>query len=174
MNGEVSYDKVADDLVDLYRDLFWANLRRKPLRRLTIVATSSLALALGGYALDSVEDGLGYILYGAAIGLVVGIPVCWGVSYALLSRRARALSTQQRTQDATWTWRWTEKSLEAASANGQSRYHWTELHRWHDGRRTLMFFLNDAHVLYIPRRVLDGEQASALGALATRAGVQRF
>ena len=164
--GEVTYDKSEEDLIGTYRDWFWVLLRRSPVRRLMTLAAVCSMLLLAGYALNRADEGSGWSLYGAAGGVVLVLPICWAVSYALLPGRARKLYRQQRTVDPSYTWRWSQEGLESSNATGENRYRWSGMHRWHDGRRSLMFFLNDAFVLYIPLRVLSAEQAEEIRALA--------
>jgi hypothetical protein len=171
--GEVSYDKTADDFVEMYRDIFRMNVRRNPIRRVARVGAAVAILATFAWMLDGDGAGAGAPFYGAAIGTVLVVPACWIAAWLLLPRRARTLYAQDRTTDRRWTWQWSAKGLEGSSANTTARYQWSELHHWHDGRHTFLFFLNDAHVLYLPRRHLNEAQAGERRTLAGHAGVSR-
>jgi hypothetical protein len=175
MPGTMTMERNEADLLATHRDWFWANLRRGWERRLLgYLGVIGLLIALGWALNRWVFDGLGWPLYGAAGGVVIAVPVCWTLYWLLLPKRTRRLFRQQRLADPRFTWRWSEAGLETEGANGNSRHAWDELHRWHPGKRSLMFFLHDAFVLYIPRHRLTPEQDAELQALAEAARVPRY
>lgn len=170
--SEVSYDKSADDLIGTYRDYFATTVRKRGTRQAILFAVLGAVIVAAGSRSD-LTGTAGAAWVGAGVGLVLALPTCWAVSWLLLPRRARRLYDQQRTRDVHWTWRWSEAGLESETATGSNRYGWRELHGWHDGKRTLQFFLNEAHFLYIPRHRLSPAQADELRDLAEAAGVPR-
>jgi hypothetical protein len=116
------------------------------------------------------------VVVAAGAGLLFGpllILVLWGVSYALLPRRARRLYHQHRALQKEVSYGWSEAGLRYKSANGSGKTAWEDFHRWSEGRHAFLFYLTDNLFHFVPRRQLSEAEVADLRDTARTLGPEQ-
>jgi hypothetical protein len=171
MAGEVTYQPNEADYVAAHRDWFVNAIRRKGFSTIASAALSAALVmaAIGFLAGDRLPALVG--VFGG--GLVIGpfaILACWGLSYALLPRRAGRLFRQHRALQKEVSYGWSDAGLTYRAANGSGGMPWEDLHRWAEGKHVFLFYLTDNLFHFVPRRALTDSDAEDLRNLTARLG----
>jgi len=92
----------------------------------------------------------------AALGAAVVIIL---QRFLVLPYRARKLYRQTTIYDGKpTTVAWSEEGVILTTTRGTNRYGWSDFRRWHDGRSTVLLFLNDRQVFFLPRASFDAAE----------------
>jgi hypothetical protein len=175
MTGEITFTPTEQDYANANRDWYRAALSgRRGLIRLAIPIL--IAMVLGGVFswLDGDVAALPYTLAVYAFLGVAVIVLIHGTCYLSLARRSRRLFRQQKSLHHPLRFHWSDEGLTSEAVNGSGRHDWGDFHRWHDGRKTFLLFLNDRLFLFLPRHRLSDAEADDLRGLISAAGVPRF
>lgn len=172
--GEVTYLLTQADYVDAQKAAFSRSVRSWPAFRLWLICTVFCGAIGGILAFGQLRFGDKVIAVGFMTLLgAVALPLCWGLCYLLLARRASRLYRQQRALSLPWTYRWSEAGLENEGATGTTRYAWDELHAWKRTQSTLLFYANDILFHMLPTRVLSATQVDDITTLLAAYGPKR-
>jgi hypothetical protein len=175
MAGEVTYQPTEADYVGAHRDWFinviWSR------RGLATIRTAALAtaatLAVIGYLIG---DSRPAVAVAFASGLLLGaflILLCWGLSYALMPRRAGRLFRQHRALQKNVSYGWSDTGLTYRGANGSGQIAWEDMHRQAAGKHSFLFYLTENLFHFVPRRALSDSEAKDLEATAAASDAPR-
>ena len=171
MAGEVTYQPSEADYVAAHRDWFVNLLGR---RGLSTMASAALAAAGTAAVIEFLaRDPLARVMAAMGAGLLLGplvLLLCWGLSYALLPRRAGRLFHQHRALKKEVSYGWTDDVLTYRGANGSGQTAWEDLHRHAEGKHTFLFYLTDNLFHFVPRRALTDSEAEDLRKLMASLG----
>jgi YcxB-like protein len=173
--GEVTYQLNEADYVAAQRDHL---LRRMWSRGALASLASGAAAAATTLAVIGLlsGDGVRAAVVAAGAGLLLGplaILVLWGVSFALLPKRARRLYRQHRSLQKEVSYGWSEAGLSYRSANGSGEIAWQDFHRWSEGPHAFLFYLTDQLFHFVIRRQLSETEAADLRNTASALGPER-
>lgn len=175
MAGEIGFTPTEKDYVDATRDWYLGHLRSRAARRpriFLILFCAAMGALMASFDGDAVEMAIGAV--GTALFGLLLLGLIYIVCYLTLPGRAARLYRQQKSLQQPWLYRWSEDDLKLETANGLMTYPWADFHRRHEGRTTLLFFLNDHFFLYLPKRLVDGAVAEELRSHAAGAGVAQL
>ena len=175
MAGVVKFTPTEDDFVNAQRDWYLRSLSQGRWLRSLVIGAGACGIVVALVWL-LFESPLEAFVFGAGMALVVAlvIPIMWTINYLLLPRRAGRLFRQQRSLNKEFQYEWSETGVEYRSHDGTGQILWSDLHRWSDGRRTVLLYLNDNLFHYLPRRLMTADQVEDLRATATALGPQHF
>ncbi len=176
MAGEISFTPSEKDYADANREwylAFWARPKSWAFAVLFVLLLAGLG-ASTSYIDGKTDEIVPMAIAFALLALVLILLIYLAVYFVALPRRARRLYRQHKALQQTWTFRWSDSGISMESPAGLTGYPWGDFHRWRDGRRSLLLFLNDQLFFYLPRRLLDDSSVEEIGSLAAAAGVPRF
>ena len=175
MAGSISFRPTQDDYVAAQRDWFVGSMKRwqKLLLVPVIAVVGGAGAGLVTLSFESVSGAVELAII-VAITLVFTVPLCWLANYLLLPWRARRLFRQDKTLDREFQVSWSEQNVTYRWDGGSSNLAWSDLHRWHEGSRTILLMLNERLYHFLPRRAFGSADVEDLVAALHRFGPPRF
>ncbi|PTS90817.1 hypothetical protein DBR17_00675 [Sphingomonas sp. HMWF008] len=173
MTGMIRFTPNEEDYVAAQRLHFVGQVQAPKFRNrmgiLTIgtaaVMTIAIALIDGNWLLALVTGIVGALAGAMALG------VCVGGNFLLLPRRSRRLFRQQRSIHRETAFAWDADGSRWTSDRGDTRTDWCDHHRWREGQSTILLYLNDNFMQFLPKRAFADSQIEDLRTTLTVAGV---
>ena len=175
MTIEVSWSPTEADHLVATRLIFARSLRRPRVWRGALIF--SLIYAVIGLAFTSdtgwLWERMVVVVLMAALGVLVFM-MCIAINYALLPYCVRRLLRQEKLDHSAWHWRWSDEGIGNANSQSTLNLRWDQLIGWAAGKRSLLFYISEAKILFVGTRVLTQDQIATITALAARHGVKRW
>lgn len=175
MTIEVSWSPTEADHLAATRLIFARSLRRPRVWWCALIV--SLICAVIGLAFTSgiarFWERTAVVVLMATLGVSVFM-LYVAVSYALLPYCVRRLLRQEKLDHSAWHWRWSDEGIGNANSQSTLNLRWDQLIGWAAGKRSLLFYISEAKILFVGTRVLTQDQIATITALAARHGVKRW
>lgn len=161
----VTFQPTADDLLAANRVYFHSLLKGRRLLRPLLIG--SAAVGAIGAAVFWALGGRPVLGFGiGALYWVVLLAAILGTNYLLLPRRSRRTFAQQKALHQETEVAWEEDGITFRSAQGTTRFGWSDFVRIYEGSGAIIFFQSDALYNFVPTRALTDEQMADIRARA--------
>ena len=158
MSGQVIFAPSQADYVAATRGHYLALIRSpRWLIKITMVLVLLVAVATAFVAfIDGKVGSFPAIMLPVAM---LTVATCISLNLLWFPRKMRRLFAQQPLYGSEMESAWSDREFTNRSPLGTTVVQWAQFIRWRETSKSFLFYLSDSSYLFVPKRVLDADQA---------------
>jgi hypothetical protein len=173
MTGTVTFTATETDHFEAVRSNFIQQVQSHRFRNrmaLWTVGAASMVVLVAAVAGGNIVEALTIGVL-SAVGGAAGLAVCISGNFLLLRRRSGRIFRQHKALHRQVEFSWDDVGSRWRSDQADVTRAWSDYHRWTEGRRTLLMYLNDYLFEFVPLTALSSAELDDLRSSLRAVGV---